>query len=114
MALPCILRLISCDSRSSLVYSPLNSQRKAPDPGSAAYFTLVCAFNLSRRCPKFDLAHLPQWVDPSQNAIALQMLVPGCLFVMMAVISDSMYALPAEPPGAGSKASVRPCAQSAT
>jgi threonine/homoserine/homoserine lactone efflux protein len=48
---------------------------------------------LNPKTALFFVAFLPQFVDPSQGAIAWQMLGLGCIFVLLAVISDSMYAL---------------------
>jgi threonine/homoserine/homoserine lactone efflux protein len=53
----------------------------------------------------FFVAFLPQFVDPHKGSIAFQMLTLGCMFVMMAVISDSMYALLAGTVGGWLKAS---------
>jgi threonine/homoserine/homoserine lactone efflux protein len=41
----------------------------------------------------FFLAFLPQFVDPSHGAIALQTLVLGTVFTLLAVLSDGGYAL---------------------
>jgi threonine/homoserine/homoserine lactone efflux protein len=41
----------------------------------------------------FFVAFLPQFVDRSQGSIALQTLVLGTLFTLLAVLSDSAYAL---------------------
>jgi threonine/homoserine/homoserine lactone efflux protein len=52
---------------------------------------LVAALN--PKTALFFVAFLPQFVDPAQGAIAGQMLVLGGLFITMAAISDSLYAL---------------------
>lgn len=41
----------------------------------------------------FTFAFLPQFVDPTHGSVALQILVLGGLFALMAVISDGSYAL---------------------
>jgi threonine/homoserine/homoserine lactone efflux protein len=48
---------------------------------------------LNSKTALFFVAFLPQFVDPSQGAIAGQLLGLGCIFVLLALISDSMYAL---------------------
>jgi threonine/homoserine/homoserine lactone efflux protein len=48
---------------------------------------------LNPKTALFFVAFLPQFVDPSRGAVGGQMLVLGCIFVMMALASDSMYAL---------------------
>ena len=53
----------------------------------------VVVATLNPKTALFFVAFLPQFVDPSQGSIAGQMLLLGCIFVMLAVISDSMYAL---------------------
>jgi threonine/homoserine/homoserine lactone efflux protein len=65
---------------------------------------------LNPKTALFFVAFLPQFVDPSQGLIAGQMLVLGCMFVLLALISDSMYALVAGTVGQwfkGSRSAVR-------
>jgi threonine/homoserine/homoserine lactone efflux protein len=64
-----------------------------PQPLRRIFYQGVVVATLNPKTALFFVAFLPQFVDPAQGAIALQLLVLGCLFVMMAVISDSIYAL---------------------
>ena len=48
---------------------------------------------LNPKTALFFLAFLPQFVDPSRGSVTAQLLMLGCLFVLMAVTTDSLYAL---------------------
>jgi threonine/homoserine/homoserine lactone efflux protein len=48
---------------------------------------------LNPKTALFFFAFLPQFVDSSKGAFTLQLLTLGCMFVSMAIVTDSLYAL---------------------
>lgn len=62
---------------------------------------------LNPKTALFFLAFLPQFVNPGNGSIPLQMLTLGCIFVGMACITDSLYALLAGTAGSWLKSSPR-------
>ena len=48
---------------------------------------------LNPKTALFFFAFLPQFVDSSKSSFTLQLLTLGCMFVFMAIITDSLYAL---------------------
>jgi len=48
---------------------------------------------LNPKTALFFFAFLPQFIDSSKGAVALQLLTLGCMFVAMAIVTDGLYAL---------------------
>jgi threonine/homoserine/homoserine lactone efflux protein len=48
---------------------------------------------LNPKTALFFLAFLPQFVDPSRGSPALQVLVLGCVFMLLGIVTDSLWAL---------------------
>lgn len=57
------------------------------------YSQAVLVAVLNPKTALFFFAFLPQFVNPSAGAATAQLFFLGCLFVLMAVFTDSMYAV---------------------
>ena len=72
------------------VGEPLKIERK----GLARIFYQGVIVNvLNPKTALFFFAFLPQFVDPSRGAVALQVMVFGVTFVVLGIFSDGLYAM---------------------
>jgi threonine/homoserine/homoserine lactone efflux protein len=86
--------LIYLGVRRFLSGDPVGQSPAVRDRGFGRIFRQgVIVAVLNPKTALFFLAFLPQFVDASKGSIALQLLTLGCLFVMMATVTDGMYAL---------------------
>ena len=87
-----IRRLLSKDQGHEIARVQPQSLRRIYSQG-------VLVATLNPKTALFFLAFLPQFVDPSAGSVTLQLLTLGSLFVMMAIVTDSMYSLLASTAG---------------
>ena len=62
-------------------------------PLRAIYRQGIIVQILNPKAALFFFAYLPQFTNPARGSLAIQMLVLGMTFMMLAVISDSTYAM---------------------
>ena len=74
-------------------------QRTSSGARSRLFLTGVLIQLLNPKIAIFFLAFLPQFADPSRDPVAVQILVLGTIFTLLAVLSDGAYVLLAEAVG---------------
>jgi threonine/homoserine/homoserine lactone efflux protein len=68
---------------------------RPPEPLRRAFSRGIVVNVLNPKTALFFLAFLPQFVDRSRGGVWSQVLVLGMLFVLLGLVSDSLYALAA-------------------
>lgn len=71
------------------------SGERKPETMSRIFWQGAVVNILNPKAALFFFAFLPQFVDPAKGAVTLQLLVLGLLFVLLAFMTDSLYALAA-------------------
>lgn len=65
----------------------------APQPLRRVFSQAALVYALNPKTALFFLAFLPQFADPARGAVAPQLFFLGSLFVLLALVTDSGYAL---------------------
>lgn len=95
---PCLLTPLTSSRSENLPVAAISHRSSTTKP--PPYFQARRDRRHSQPQNRFVLSGvLPQLVDPSQGSVIAQLLELGCLFVLMAVIIDSCYALLADTAG---------------
>ena len=84
--------LIYLGVRVLLCNAPVDPILAAPQPPRRVFLQAVLVYALNPKTALFFLAFLPQFVDPARGAIGPQLFLLGCLFVLLALCTDSGYA----------------------
>lgn len=67
----------------------------APEPLRRVFLDGVLVSILNPKIAVFFLAFLPQFVVPESGAVSVQLLVLGLIYALLALVTDSVYALSA-------------------
>jgi threonine/homoserine/homoserine lactone efflux protein len=88
------LYLIYLGVQKLLQRTPPADTPRPPRQSLAAIFRQGVVVNLlNPKTALFFFAFLPQFIDPAAGSIVLQIMLLGGLFVIMGIVSDSLYAL---------------------
>jgi len=86
--------LVYLGIRTILSRAPSHASDNSPTPSLSQMFRKGFLVNLlNPKTALFFYAFLPQFVDPARGSSVLQILWLGALFVVLATITDSTYAL---------------------
>jgi threonine/homoserine/homoserine lactone efflux protein len=64
-----------------------------PQPLRRVFSQAFVVYALNPKAALFFLAFLPQFADPARGAVAPQIFLLGAIFVLLALVTDSSYAL---------------------
>jgi threonine/homoserine/homoserine lactone efflux protein len=82
-------RLFGRDEAANALGAPRVRSRRS------LYLQGVLVNVLNPKTALFFFAFLPQFVDVEAGSVGLQILILGCLFIVLATLSDGLYALAA-------------------